>query len=152
MISTPRSTAVEKAVFADDKDGAFGIRVADKLTEKLGGGVILNSHGETGMKNVWGKKADWVDYSGTLDGQPLGIVIFEHPTSYHHPSRWHARDYGLLAANPFADHAYDPSAPERTTTLNPGQSVHLRYRVVVHSKMDQAALQKMYDAWIAGKN
>ncbi|HLJ17633.1 MAG TPA: PmoA family protein [Bryobacteraceae bacterium] len=140
-------TAIGKAVFGDDKDGALGVRMADKLTEKNGTGVITNSAGERGMKEVWGKRADWVDYSGTLDGEAVGIAIFDHPDSFHHPARWHARDYGLVAANPFADHAYDPSAPVRNVTLNPGQSVHLLYRIVVHGKMDRAAIEKLYKSW-----
>ncbi len=140
-------TASVKAAFGDDKDGAFGIRMADKLTEKTGTGVITNSAGQRTMKEAWGKPANWLDYSGTLDGEPVGIAIFDHPTSYHHPARWHARDYGLTSANPFAAHAYDPSQPARTDSLNPGQSVHLRYRVVVHGKMDSAGIQKLYDAW-----
>jgi methane monooxygenase PmoA-like/3-keto-disaccharide hydrolase len=142
-------TAAVKAVFGDDKDGAFGYRIADKLTEKTGTGVITNSAGQRTMKEAWGKPADWLDYSGTLDGEPVGIAVFEHPSSFHHPTRWHARDYGLVSANPFADHAYDPSQPVRNFTLNPGETVHLRYRIVVHGKMDAAGLQKLYDAWTA---
>ncbi len=141
-------TAADKpAVFGDDKDGAFGIRMADKLTEKTGTGVITNSNGEHGMKEAWGKPANWLDYSGTLDGEPVGISIFDHPSSFHHPTRWHARDYGLVAANPFADHAYDPSQPPRNFKLDAGSSVHLRYRVIIHGKMDSTAIQALYDRW-----
>ena len=96
------------------------------------------------------KPADWLDYSGTLDGEAVGIAIFDHPKSFHHPARWHARDYGLVSANPFADHAYDPSQPARNFTLDGGASVHLLYRVVVHGKMDAAGIQKLYDAWAKG--
>jgi hypothetical protein len=140
-------TAAVRVAFGDDKDGAFAVRMADPLTEKTGNGVITNSAGGRTMNEVWGKPADWVDYSGTLDGEALGIVIMDHPSSFHHPARWHARDYGLLAANPFAVHAYDPAAPESKVTLQPGQSVHLRYRVVVHPKMDRAAIERLYKTW-----
>lgn len=139
-------TAAVKAEFGDDKDGAVGVRMADGLTEKEGG-VITDSQGRTGMKEVWGKRADWCDYTGTLGGERVGLTIFEHPTSFHHPTRWHARDYGLLAANPFADHAYDPAAPERHVTLEPGKSLHLRFRVVVHGEVDRAALDDLYKAY-----
>ena len=146
-------TAGDKpAVFGDDKDGAFGIRMADKLTEKTGTGVILNSKGERTMKEAWGKPADWLDYSGTLDGEAVGIALFDHPDSFHHPARWHARDYGLVSANPFADHAYDPSQPVRNFKLDPNGHIHLRYRVVVHGKLDAAGIQKLYDAWTKGGN
>jgi hypothetical protein len=144
-------TATEKAVFADDKDGALGIRVADAITEKTGNGVIIDSQGRRGMKQVWGKRAEWVDYSGSIGGEPVGIAIFDHPTSFHHPARWHARDYGLIAANPFADHAYDPKLPVRHTTLKPGESIHLRYRIVVHPKMNAADIEGMYKNYAAMK-
>ena len=144
------TAAGKPAVFGDDKDGALGIRMADKLTEKTGTGVITNSAGARTMKEAWGKPADWLDYSGTLDDEPLGIAIFDHPKSFHHPARWHARDYGLVSANPFADRAYDPSQPARNYKLEAGASVHLRYRVVVHGKLDAAGIQKLYDAWAKG--
>jgi len=140
-------TAAVKVVFEDDKDGAFAVRMADPLTETTGSGVITNSAGGRTMKEVWGKPANWVDYSGTLNGEALGILFMDHPSSFHHPARWHARDYGLLAANPFAAHAYDPAAPLSKVTLEPGQSVRLRYRVVVHPKMDAASIEQLYEVW-----
>jgi hypothetical protein len=142
-------TASTKAVFADDKDGAVGVRMADTLTEKSGNGTMTNSLGEKGMDKIWGKKADWCDYSGTLDAKKVGLLMMEHPTSFHHPTRWHARDYGLLSANPFADHAYDPSAPERKFSMEPGQSIRLRYRIVLHGDLGIDAMQKLYKDYSA---
>src|SRR5260370_3249485 len=136
-------TSAVEVVFGDDKDGAFAGRMADPLTEKTGTGVITNSAGGRTMKEVWGKPANWVDYSGTLDGEALGIVIMDHPSSFHHPARWHARDYGLFAVNPFAAHAYDPAAPERKVTLQPGESVRWRYRVVVHPQMGSVPIDRL---------
>lgn len=140
-------TADVQAVFGDDKDGAFGVRMHDKLTEKTGTGTITNSDGMKKMKDAWGKPAKWLDYSGTLEGEEVGIAILEHPGSYHAPTRWHARDYGLVSANPFADKAYDPSQPERITTLKAGEKVRLRYRLVVHPKTDSAEIEKWWQAW-----
>ena len=60
------------------------------------------------MKETWGKPAEWVDYSGVLDGEKLGVALFDSPESFHHPARWHVRDYGLLAINPFGSSAFDP--------------------------------------------
>jgi hypothetical protein len=142
--------AVEAATFGDDKDGTFAVRVADALTERRGG-LIVNSAGQRTMKKVWGKPANWVDYSGELEGEKVGIAIFDHPSSFHHPVRWHARDYGLLAANPFGAHAYDKNAPVSSVTLKPGETVHLRYLVVVHPAMDPSAIGRLYDRWSAQK-
>jgi hypothetical protein len=74
-----------------------------------------------------------VDYSGTLDGEKLGVAIFDHPSNPGHPVRWHARDYGLFAVNPWGQHAFDPSVPEAHTSLDAGVSVRYRWRVVIHN-------------------
>ena len=64
------------------------------------GGQIINSNGLTDTK-AWGQAAPWVDYSGMVDGQRLGIAILNHPSSFRFPTHWHVRTYGLFAANPF---------------------------------------------------
>ena len=124
--------APAKVVFGDTKEGAFAIRLADPLIEKQGGKMV-NAEGAQGMKNVWGKRSNWVDYSGTLDGEPVGIAIFDHPSNPRHPTYWHARDYGLFALNPFGQHAFDESAPESHWAVEAGGALHFRWRVVIHS-------------------
>jgi hypothetical protein len=144
-------TAVQKTVFGDDKDGTFAVRLADPLIEKGGSGTMINAAGKKGMKDVWGKPSNWVDYSGELNGEKLGVAIFEHPDSFHHPTRWHSRDYGLFAANPFAAKSFDESEKALETELEPGKSVHLRYMVVIHPEMDAEALGKLYQQYSALK-
>ena len=39
---------------------------------------MLNSNGATGEPAIWGKPADWVDYSGTVGGKQVGVVAFDH--------------------------------------------------------------------------
>jgi len=129
--------------FGDTKDGAFCVRLAEPLIER-NGGVITNSAGGRGMKEAWGKPADWVDYSGELQGEKLGVTMFEHPSSFRHPSLWHVRDYGLLAVNPFGSKGFDKDAPDATFTLKRGESLHLRYRVVVHPAMSAAEIAALY--------
>src|SRR5258708_7101085 len=58
-------TAASQVVFGDTKEGAFAIRLADSLSEKKTGKMI-NAEGQSGMKNVWGKRSNWVDYSGEV--------------------------------------------------------------------------------------
>lgn len=135
--------ALVETTFGDAKDGAFSVRLAEPLTEK-NSGTIMNSEGGRKMDQTWGKPAHWVDYSGILDGEKLGVVLFEHPSSYNAPSRWHVRDYGLLAINPFGSNSFDKQAPVAKLVLAPGKSVHLRYRIVIHPAMDADAIAKMY--------
>jgi Methane oxygenase PmoA len=126
-------TAPEKVVFGDTKEGAFAIRLADALTEKSGSGKMVNAEGKQGMAAIWGKRSSWVDYSGAIDGEKLGIAIFDHASNPGYPVHWHARDYGLFAVNPWGQHAFDPAAPEAHTTLPAKGSLRFRWRVVIHA-------------------
>jgi hypothetical protein len=145
-------TAKEKAVFGDDKDGAFGIRLADPLIEKKPGtGTMISSAGTKTMKEVWGKQADWIDYSGEIKGEKVGVAIFDHPASFRHPTRWHARDYGLFAVNPFGSQTFDKANPKSEVVLNPGEKLHFRYLVVIHPEMSAEKIGAMYKSWAAKK-
>jgi Methane oxygenase PmoA len=135
--------ALVDTTFGDSKDGAFSIRLAEPLTEK-NSGVIVNSEGGRRMDQTWGKQASWVDYSGELNGEKIGVSLFEHPDSFHHPSRWHVRDYGLLAVNPFGSNAFDKEAPVSKFILAAGKSIRLRYQIVIHPEMDAAGIGKLY--------
>ena len=138
--------ALIDSTFGDSKDGAFSIRLAEPLTEK-NSGVIVNSEGGRKMDQTWGKAASWVDYSGELNGEKVGVALFEHPESFHHPSRWHVRDYGLLAVNPFGSSAFEKEAPVSKFTLAAGKSIGLRYEIVVHPEMSVAEIEKMYQEY-----
>ena len=124
-------TAAEDVTFGDTKEGAFAIRLDDQFTERKGGKMV-NAEGLIGMANVWGKRSNWVDYSTTLDGERLGVAIFDHPANPRHPTYWHARDYGLFALDPFGRQAFDESAEESHWQLPKGQSLTFRWRVVIH--------------------
>lgn len=139
--------ALADITFGDSKDGAFAIRLAEPLTEKNGGSIV-NSEGARGMDQTWGKQASWVDYSGVLNGEKLGVALFEHPDSFHHPSRWHVRDYGLLAVNPFGSNAFDKEAPVSKFVLASGWSLRLHYRIVIHPEMDESQIDKLYRKFI----
>ena len=86
--------------FGDTKEGSFGIRVNDLIREEKGNGKIENAEGKVGEKECWGRVSAWCDYSGTIDGQKVGIAILTDPAN-RYPSCWHSRGYGLMAANPF---------------------------------------------------
>ena len=134
------------ARFADTKEGFFAIRVADSLAGK-NGGILTNSEGAQTEKDVWGKRADWVDYVGTADNQKVGILIMDDARNFRHPPHWHARDYGLFAVNPFGERAFDPKAGQGGTLLTAGHSLRFRYRVIIHSG---DVSKKTIAAWYAG--
>jgi Methane oxygenase PmoA len=115
----------------DTKEGTFAIRVVKALEAPAG--HMSSSDGKTGEKEIWGKRADWVDYSGTVEGETLGIAIFDNPMNIKHPTYWHARGYGLFAVNPFGEHDFynDPKRDD-SVTIQAGESLMLRYRVLIH--------------------
>jgi hypothetical protein len=120
--------------FGDTKEGTFGLRVADTMrVEGKKGGKIVNSRGQVGEKECWGKPAEWVDYQGPIDGETIGIAIMNHPSSFRYPTGWHVRNYGLFAANPFAEHEFagDTSHPV-SYTLPKEKEITLRYRILLH--------------------
>lgn len=139
-------TAKKDLKFGDTKEGFFAIRLADSIAGK-NGGLMTNSEGAQTEKNVWGKTADWVDYDGTVDGQKVGVVIFDSPENLHHPTRWHSRDYGLFAANPFGAKDFDKNATGGYT-MRAGEQLRFRYRVLIHpgdySKKKIAELYETY--------
>jgi hypothetical protein len=118
--------------FGDTKEGAFGLRVAHSLcVDAKQGGRIVNSRGQVDQA-AWAQAAPWVDFYGPVDGETVGIAVFNHPSSFHFPTYWHARTYGLLAANPFGLHEFTRGKQRGGYTIPQGQSITLRYRVLLH--------------------
>jgi len=118
-------------VMGDTKEGSFGIRLAKELNSPPG--QMVNSAGAEGEKAVWGKRADWVDYDGVVAGEALGVAVFDSPRSFRHPTYWHARGYGLLAANPFGlREFYNDPQQDGSWTIQQGKGLKFRYRVFIH--------------------
>ncbi|HLK64551.1 MAG TPA: PmoA family protein [Bryobacteraceae bacterium] len=124
-------TAAKDLTFGDTKEGAFAIRLADNFTEKKGAKMV-DADGRATMANVWGKRSNWVDYTAEVEGERLGVAIFDHPGNPRHPTYWHARDYGLFALNPFGRNAFDSTQEESQWKVPAGQKVTFRWRVVIH--------------------
>lgn len=135
----------------DTKEGTFGIRLVKALEEPTG--KMLNSEGAVGEKNIWGKRANWVDYSATVESKRLGIAIFDNPSNPKHPTYWHARGYGLFAVNPFGEHDfYNDPKRDGSITIKPGESLTFRYRVLIHDGDASAAkVADSYAAYAGGK-
>jgi len=132
-------------VFGDTDDGGFGFRLADEFREDRGA-KLCNSEGQQGAGKLWGKQARWVDYAALIEGQPVGLAVFDHPSNLRHPARWHARNYSLCAANPFGTKSYtkDASADGSYKLAAAGQFV-LRYRVVIHEgPFEPAEIERQY--------
>jgi hypothetical protein len=125
-------TGLEDCEFGDTKEGAFALRLVRALEEESTG-TMVNAEGASREKDVWGKKSAWVDYSGTLDGEKLGVAILDHPQNPKHPTYWHSRAYGLFAANPFGMKDFTRNkADVGGGLLKKGESWRYRYSVIIH--------------------
>ena len=138
-------------VFGDTKEGTFAMRLhpALRVQGKIASGTLTDSEGRLG-KEVWGKRARWVHDYGIIDGNDVGVAIFDHPSNLRHPTWWHARTYGLIAANPFGKHDFQggPSG-SGDFVLKKGQEMTLRYQVIVHyGSWSPDRLEFLWKEWV----
>ena len=144
--------------FGDDKHGLMAIRTHPNLRldndPKRGvttaNGQTVNSEGVRG-KDVFGKRADWIDYWGNIDERTVGIAIFDHPANPHHPTWWMARGYGYVAADPFGGHTIGGEPPGTgDLTIPASQSATFRYRYVFHEGTpEEARIAELYQRYVA---
>lgn len=79
------------------KEGGLGMRVHWQL-ETSNGGQIRSSAGGTGESEVFDSHAEWIEVSGLVGDQPVGVVMMPHPSMTSVP--WFSRDYGLHLYSP----------------------------------------------------
>jgi hypothetical protein len=157
----------DRVVFNDNKEGVIGLRVARGLeqpstqpevfTDSSGRATtvkVLDNAGVTGeytssegLKGdaVWGTRGRWTMLKGTVESEPLTIVMLDHPSNPGFPTYWHARGYGLFAANPMGEKVFSDGAKEFNLTIQPGASVVFRHRIVIVSgQATPDAVEKLY--------
>ncbi|MDH7570409.1 MAG: PmoA family protein [Armatimonadota bacterium] len=137
-------------VFGDTKEGSFGFRLAPTMQVKGGQGHIENARGDKDGA-AWGKRAEWCDYYGPVQGHTLGIAIFDTPSNPRYPTYWHVRDYGLFAVNPFGLKDFTRGAAGDGTLVVPaGEALTLRYRVLVHrGTTAEAAIAQRFAEYVS---
>lgn len=135
--------------YGDTKEGGIlAFRVATTMDGNKGG-KMENSAGSVGEKQVWGKRANWLDYSGPVEGQTFGIGMMDHPSNLNHPCYWHARDYGLVGTNPFAGAAFEKGQSAEGYRQKAGETLRFRYRVLIHKgSAKEGRVDAAYHAWI----
>lgn len=133
--------SVGAVLLGDTKEGTMAIRTHPVLRLKgsVAKGKARNSAGDKDKK-LWGKSAAWVDYYAPINDAVVGIAIFDHPSNPRHPTTWHARDYGLICANPFGL-SYFQKKPKGAGDLKlaPDERVTFRYRFLFHPGDTEAA-------------
>jgi hypothetical protein len=150
--TTTLTALTEKVVFRDSKEGFLGMRVARELEQPSGSRVAytdasgkpsppaVNNTGVTGQyvsseglkgDAVWSTRGRWVLLGGTVGSEQVTLAILDHPSNPGYPTHWHARGYGLFAANPLGDKEFGAGNKEFNLTLEPGQSKTFTYRVLI---------------------
>ncbi len=135
--------ADKEFVFGDQEEMGLGFRVATPLAVKQGG-MIVNSDAQQNESQVWGKQADWCDYSGKIDGQVVGMLLMPDPANFRR-SWFHARDYGVLVANPFGVNAFTKGEKSKVV-VRPGEKLRLRYGILIHAGATD--LNAAYRDWL----
>jgi hypothetical protein len=131
-----------EVVFGPSKEaGPLGIRVCDEMRGDRGG-KIVNSYGARAEAECWGRLAQWVDYSGSCGGSPLGIAAFDDEYNERFPTAWHVRDYGLFAAN----NLYFRGG----LTIPAGRTLTYRWRLVFHE--GEAGIANRYIVYAGGRH
>ena len=139
--------------FTDAKDGLLGLRLAHELqipsdedqeftddkgnitlvkggTDKTANGNYLTSEGKQG-NDAWSTRGVWCKVYGKMKTDSVSIAIIDHPQNPNYPTFWHARGYGLFAANPLAEKIFTNGKSEKNLTLKKGESVTFRYRILI---------------------
>ena len=142
-----------QVVLGDTKEGSMALRLAPtmRLKGQVGQGHIINSEGIKDG-NTWGKLASWCDYYGPINGETVGVAIFNNPNNPKNPTWWHVRDYGLFAANPFGVSDFERK-PKGTgnITIPEGESLTFKYRIYIHKgDNEQGKVAQRYKEYSEG--
>jgi hypothetical protein len=152
---TSKLTAKKDVTFKDVKDGMLGLRVArelempskqaDQFVDAQGNVTqlpMINNEGVSGMyvnkegvkgDETWGKRSVWTALNGKKDGSDISIVIIDHPANVGYPTYWHARGYGLFAANPLGQSIFSNGKESLNYKLSAGKKSEFKYRIIIYS-------------------
>jgi len=161
----------ERVVFKDDKEGMVGLRVRRELeqpsnealafTDASGratdvkvmdntgvSGLYRSSEGKTGDA-VWGTRGRWAMLAGSVKQEQITLAILDHPKNIGFPTYWHARGYGLFAANPLGQEVFSKGQEKLNFTLELKKFVTFRYRLLILSGSVSAdQIEKEYGQFV----
>ncbi len=171
-ITVLTAVADEGVSLPDAKDGLLGLRVTKELqipsntpgqfvddkgnitTVAAGNtpdinGNYLTSEGKTG-DSAWGTRGTWCMLYGKIQNDTLSVVIIDNPANPGYPTYWHARGYGLFAANPLGQAIFSYKTVNMNLHLAKGQSATFRYRIVIAAgdhRLSTGRIRQLADAF-----
>lgn len=152
-------------LFTDAKDGLLGFRMAHALqipttkdqkftddkgnvtivkggTDTIANGNYISSAGKTG-DDVWSTRGKWCKVFGKMGMDSVSVVIIDHPANTNYPTFWHARGYGLFAANPLGEKIFTNGRSFKNLQLKKGGSVSFRYRIIIDEGKQTITAEKI---------
>lgn len=169
-------TADTSVLFTDAKDGLYGIRLAHALeiptnkdqefkddkgnvtivkggTDKIPNGNYITSEGKIG-DDAWSSRARWCKVFGKIGNDSISVTIIDHPKNPNYPTFWHARGYGLFAANPLGEKIFTNGKSFKNLHLKKGESLTFRFRMVIdegNKTLSSEELNKLADEFAKEK-
>ncbi len=168
--TTTLKAVIDEVKFPDNKEGMFAIRVARELelpsdkpttlmdahgvatkVEKMENTYVKGNYrsadGVEG-KEVWGTRCRWMKLASEIKGEPVAIVIIDHPSNVGYPTYWHARGYGLFAANPLGQKIFSKGENVLNFSMKKGETVTFKYRMVVAGEdMSDEQINRLADEY-----
>jgi hypothetical protein len=136
--------------FTDDKGN---ITIVKGGADKIANGNYVSSEGKQG-NDVWSTRGRWCKVYGKMGIDSVSVVVIDHPANPNYPTFWHARGYGLFAANPLAEKIFTNGKSVKNLSLKKGESVSFRYRIVVdegRQTISGEAVNKLADEFAQAK-
>jgi len=124
---------LEEVTIEKTNHSLFSARM-DPALSVSNGGTMVNAEGAKGEKGTFGKASPWIDFYGKRGNNVEGLAILQHPSSNWYPSPWFTRDYGFISPTPL-----DFTPDGKPAMFKKGESIHLKYRVLVHSGDSETA-------------
>jgi hypothetical protein len=147
--------ALEAVSFKDNKEGMIAMRMTRELelpsdkpaeyTDAEGNVTevkVLNNEGVNGNYfasggltggDVWGTRNKWMKLEGNMNDEMVSVTIIDHEKNVGYPTYWHARGYGLFAANPLGQAVFSDGKEVLNFKLDKGESTTFKYRVLIHN-------------------
>ncbi len=152
-------------LFADAKDGLFAIRLAHALqipidknqkftddkgnitvikgaTDSIANGNYFSSDGKIG-DSVWSTRSRWCKAYGKIGNDSISVVIIDHPLNPNYPTFWHARGYGLFAANPLGEKIFTNGKSFKNLQVKKGSTVTFRYRILIDDGNNTPSVEQL---------
>jgi hypothetical protein len=150
-------------LFADAKDGLLGLRLAMELQipssqiqsftdnkgnttlvkrDSISNGNYLTSEGKQG-DSAWSTRAEWCKVYGKIGSDSVSITIFDHKKNPDYPTFWHARGYGLFAANPLGEKIFTNGKSSLNLKLKKGDSIRFRYRILIQNGSTTPSVEEL---------